>query len=165
MIPFATTSEQKVKVYTIAAMMNQFGLSATFVERAVSLAVEYEGMFDLLELWSEELNTRDKHEIEADMQEMIDEHEEAPKSALKKPYVQFDDLDLIAKDVMKFKNGLRKTVDRWGGISKLAAATGIPQPSLSRFFNSATMPRRATLYKIADALQLSEVELVSDWVA
>ncbi|MBS1958420.1 MAG: helix-turn-helix transcriptional regulator [Bdellovibrionales bacterium] len=165
MIPFTTTAKQKVKVYIVAAAMNQAGLSAVFIEKAVSVAIEYEGMFDLMELWLEESDPSDRQGIEADIQDVVDEREEAPPEPLKKPYVRFDDLDKIAKDVKKFKNALRKTVDRWGGISKLAAETGIPQPSLSRFFNSAAMPRRATLYRIAGALKLPERELLSDWVA
>lgn len=46
-----------------------------------------------------------------------------------------------------------------GGISKLAELTGIPQPSLSRFFNSNAMPRKATVLKIAKALNLDEIKI------
>ncbi|NJL26013.1 MAG: helix-turn-helix transcriptional regulator [Calothrix sp. SM1_5_4] len=54
-------------------------------------------------------------------------------------------------------------VDKNGGIKKLAELTGIPQPSLSRFFGGATMPRRATLLKIARALNLSQIEIATEW--
>jgi transcriptional regulator with XRE-family HTH domain len=54
-------------------------------------------------------------------------------------------------------------VDQNGGIKHLAELTGISQPSLSRFFNSATMPRRATLQKIARALKLSQVQIAREW--
>jgi DNA-binding phage protein len=47
-----------------------------------------------------------------------------------------------------------------GGITKLAERTGIPQPSLSRFFNSVSMPRKSTLLKIAEALNLTQLEIV-----
>lgn len=77
----------------------------------------------------------------------------------------FDDLAEIANDVMSFKNALRTEVDRWGGITKLAETTGIPQPSLSRFFSSASMPRRTTLFRIAEALQLRESAILSKWAA
>ncbi|MEX1099389.1 MAG: helix-turn-helix transcriptional regulator, partial [Bacteriovoracaceae bacterium] len=78
---------------------------------------------------------------------------------------KYSDLDLIAKNVTGFKAHLKTLVDQWGGVTKLAKATGIPQPSLSRFFNTGSMPRRTTLYKIADALNLSEKEIITDWAA
>ena len=58
----------------------------------------------------------------------------------------------------------RFIVDTKGGISKLSELTGIPQPSLSRFFYSASMPKRITLLKIAKALNLSQVEIATEWV-
>ncbi|MFA5583834.1 MAG: helix-turn-helix transcriptional regulator, partial [Bacteriovoracaceae bacterium] len=111
-----------------------------------------------------EENQSEKDEIISDLQEEIEDLQSAPKKPTKKPYIKFDDLELIAKDVVKFKQHLKSLVDSWGGVTKLARETGIPQPSLSRFFNSATMPRRTTLYKIANALELSEKEIVSEWV-
>ncbi|WP_407890448.1 helix-turn-helix domain-containing protein [Scytonema sp. NUACC26] len=48
---------------------------------------------------------------------------------------------------------------------KLSEKTGIPEPSLSRFFNSASMPHRTTLYKIANALKLTESQILSKWAA
>jgi hypothetical protein len=36
--------------------------------------------------------------------------------------------------------------------------TGIPQPSLSRFFNSNAMPRRQTLIKIASAMKVDAIK-------
>lgn len=53
-------------------------------------------------------------------------------------------------------------VDKNGGLKKLAELTEIPQPSLSRFFGSATMPRRTTLLKIARALNLSQIEIATE---
>ena len=50
-----------------------------------------------------------------------------------------------------------------GGISKLADLTGIPQPSLSRFFNSNAMPRRDTVLKIAKALNIDQIKIDAFW--
>lgn len=162
---FITTDEQKVKVYEVATKMKQLGLSVHFISACVEQALEYEGTHDLMVLWSEAENEIDRNEIVADLQEEIDSRAEAPKKPTKKPYVKYDDLEAIAKDVVKFKKALRKIVDKRGGIAKLAEKSGLPQPSLSRFFNSASMPRRATLYKIAEALNLTEKEIVNEWVA
>jgi DNA-binding phage protein len=50
-----------------------------------------------------------------------------------------------------------------GGISKLSELTGIPQPSLSRFFNSNAMPRRDTLLRIAKAMDLNGLRIDILW--
>lgn len=68
-------------------------------------------------LWAEASDEEEKGEIIADIQEEIDQFEELP----------------------------RKVVEKHGGINELSRLSGIPQPSLSRFFNSASMPRRTTL--------------------
>ena len=78
--------------------------------------------------------------------------------------MRYNDIDEVKRDVTEFKKCLREEVDRQGGISELARKTGIPQPSLSRFFSSASMPRRTTLYKIAKALNLPESAIGFKWV-
>lgn len=165
MSTYRTSDEQKVRVYQIAADMKNAGLSSSFIAGAVKLAEYYEGAYDLFELWASEEDQEEKDQIVSDLQDEIDEYAEQPKEPLKKPYITYNDLELIAKDVMSFKAHLKTMVDQWGGISKLAKETGIPQPSLSRFFKTASMPRRTTLYKIADALNLSEKEIITDWAA
>jgi hypothetical protein len=163
---YATTDEQKVELYTIAAAMSQSGLPASFIAEAVELASESEGIFDLVALWAEadgDQGTRDA--LVADLQEAIDEAAERPQRAVEKPKISYGQLDSVAAKVVAFKAELRQKVDQWGGISKLAAATGMPQPSLSRFFNSASMPRRTTLYRIARALGLGEEDIATDWIA
>jgi hypothetical protein len=162
---FKTTPEQQIKVYEIATAMKNAGLAAAFITDCVKHALEYEGTHDLMILWAETPSLEEKNEIVADLQDEIDMYLERPKRPTKKPYVPFDDLEAIAKDISGYKKKLRRLVDRHGGISKLAEKTGIPQPSLSRFFSSQSMPRRTTLYKIADALGLSENEIITDWVA
>jgi hypothetical protein len=77
--------------------------------------------------------------------------------------LRFDDLDAIAADVRKFKDSLRVVVDERGGIGKLAELTHMPQPSISRFCNSSSIPRRATLNKFARALDLSGVQMATPW--
>jgi DNA-binding phage protein len=162
---FKTKPEDHIRIMEIATMMKQSGLSNEFVSLAATMAQEYEGTFDLMVLWTESSDQEEKDEIIADIQEEIDQFEELPNKMVEKPYVSFDDLDEISKDVSKFKKALKREVDKRGGISELSRLSGIPQPSLSRFFNSASMPRRTTLYKIAKALKLPEKIIVLDWVA
>lgn len=165
MMPFTTTPAQKVRVYQIAVMMKSEGLEDEFIANLVEMASEYEGAYNLMEMWASEESQSEKDAIIADLQEEIEDLMAAPKKPTKKPYIKFDDLEVIAKDVIGFKQHLKTLVDNWGGVNKLARETGIPQPSLSRFFNSANMPRRTTLYKIANALELSEKEIITDWAA
>lgn len=165
MSTYRTTDEQKVRVYEIATSMKKYGLPDSFIAQAVKMAEYYEGASDLLELWESEEDENEKNQIVADLQDEIDEFKDQPKEPVKKPYISYKDLDAIAKNVSGFKAHLKTMVDQWGGISKLSKETGIPQPSLSRFFKSDSMPRRTTLYKIAEALNLSEKEIITDWAA
>lgn len=165
MSTYKTTDEQKVRVYEIAVSMKKFGLQDSFIAQAVKMAEYYEGAYDLFELWEGEGDEKEKNQIVADLQDELDELNEQPKKPMKKPYISYHDLEAIAKNVKGFKAHLKTVVDQWGGISKLSKETGIPQPSLSRFFSTASMPRRTTLYKIADALNLSEKEIITDWAA
>lgn len=165
MMPFTTTPAQKVRVYQIASMMKQEGLEDEFIANLVEMASEYEGAYNLMEMWASEESLAEKDEIIADLQDEIEDLQIAPKKPTKKPYIKFDDLEVIARDIQGFKQHLKTLVDNWGGVTKLARETGIPQPSLSRFFNSTSMPRRVTLYKIANALELSEKEIITDWAA
>lgn len=160
---FVTSDEQKIKVYEVATKMKKKGLSSKFISACVEHALKHEGTHDLMILWFEASDEIERNEVVADLQDEIETKDEAPNKPLKKPYIKFDDLDCISKDIVKFKNALRKVVDKHGGISKLSEKSGIPQPSLSRFFSSASIPRRVTLYKIAEALNLNEKEILREW--
>jgi DNA-binding phage protein len=78
-------------------------------------------------------------------------------------YIRFNDLEAVAKDIRAFKDSLLEEVDKAGGVKHLSELTGIPQPSLSRFFNSTSMPRRSTLLKIAKGLKLDAVKIGTQW--
>jgi len=145
----------------IGHQMNEEGLPEEFVNSAVKVALEFEGVLDLMILWDEEDDISEKEEIIADIQDMIDECSQ--KEKVEGVYVRFDDLDEIAKNIRNFKDNLRIIVDEKGGIKILAELTGIPQPSLSRFFSSNAMPRRTTLLKIARILKLSQVQIATEW--
>lgn len=165
MIPFTTTPSQKVRVYQIAVQMKEAGLQDEFIASLVEMASEYEGAYILMEMWRDEKSQKERDEIIADLQDEIEELEAAPSKPTIKPYIKFDDLKAISKDVVGFKKHLKTLVDSWGGVNKLARESGIPQPSLSRFFNTPNMPRRTTLYKIAHTMGLTEKEIIWDWAA
>lgn len=151
----------KVEIVEIGHQMNKAGLPKEFIAAAVSTAFEFEGVYDLLKMWADESDENEKSETIADIQEMIDDCSQQEK--VEGVYVRFDDLDAIAANVRAFKDNLRLIVDQNGGIKKLSELTGYPQPSLSRFFNSASMPRRSMLNKIARALKLSQIQIATEW--
>jgi DNA-binding phage protein len=163
MIPFETTAEQKIILYEIATHMRQESLGAVFIADAVEMAEEYQGTFELMQMWSQTEDKKEREEIVADIQDEIDDWKELPSEAQVKPKVPFDDQDRIIKDVVDFKKKLRKHVDKFGGVNKVAKETGIPQPSLSKFFNSASRPRRSYVYKIANAIGLTDPDIAFDW--
>lgn len=150
----------------IANTMLAVGTSREFVASIIWLAFRYEGIYDLLIMWSTENDPELKDEIIADLQEEIDESSKVllPKRLEKENYLHFDNLDEIAKDVMAFKKNLKTEIERWGGISKLSKETGIPQSSLSRFLNTPSLPRRITLEKIAKAMKLQDTHFLSQWL-
>lgn len=152
------------KILEVAIEMRRHGLEEDFVEQVVKLSMDLEGIRDLMILWHEETDPKEREEAVADLQDEIDEYRDAPRTAIEKPKVNFDQLDTIATSIVAFKRQLREAVDSWGGITKLSRETGIPQPSLSRFFRSASMPRRTTLYRIAKAVGLKASDIVFEWM-
>ncbi len=157
----AVAAKQQVDLFRIGTDMHAAGLPDSFVASAIRTAMEFDGVRELVQLWNDEDTEAERAEIVADIQDMIDDcQQEAGGEAV---YVRFDDLESIAKDIRSFKNELLQTVNQHGGITKLAALSDIPQPSLSRFFNTDSMPRRGTLLKIAKALDLDAIKIATEW--
>lgn len=164
MIPFPTTSEQKLQLAHHMMEMQRAGLGDEFIVNASELARMDQGIYDLFELWSQSAgNQNERDQIIADIQDLVDEHRDAPKEPEKKPYIGFDQLDNVAKRILAEKATLRKLIDKHGGVSVVAEKTGIPQPSLSRMLNTPSIPRRKTLNKIAIALDEPETEIAFDF--
>ncbi|MCB4756259.1 MAG: helix-turn-helix domain-containing protein [Elusimicrobia bacterium] len=142
--------------------MKKKGLPADFITAAVGAAREFEGVYDLMKLWAGESDPKERDEILADIKDMIDDVSQKEKGA--GVVIRFNDLDAVAKNIRSFKDSLLEIVMKAGGLTKLAELTNIPQPSLSRFFNSASMPRRSTLLVIFKALKIDAIKIPSDWV-
>lgn len=150
-------------VLDILNEMRRQGLESAFICSLMENCQRYEGIRDLMEMWLDESDSKERAMIIADLQEALDDIENAPHKPEERPRLRSSDLEEVKKDVIEFKRRLREEVDRQGGISELARKTGIPQPSLSRFFSSASMPRRTTLYKIAKALNLHDSAISFKW--
>jgi len=155
-------SEEQMHLFQIAFQMKSADLPSDFIVAAVKCALEFDGVADLLRLWEEEADQKERDEIVADIQDMINAC--AQSGVREETAIRFNDLDTIAKNIRTFKDGLLSEVMGRGGVSELARLTGIPQPSLSRFFNTNTMPQRSTLLKIAKALKLEKVVIEAPWL-
>jgi len=134
--------------------MRNAKLPSYFVNSIMEHCQKYEGIRDLMEMWFEETNKEERDNIIVDLQTSLDDIENAPRK-IEKISLDLNNLELIRNDIDDLKKALRLEVDSQGGISELSRRTGIPQPSLSRFFSSKSMPRRTTLFKIAKALNIS----------
>lgn len=154
-------SKHEVELFQIASQMKAAGLSDGFIADAIRTALDYEGVADLVVMWSKETDSQEQNEIVADIQELVNDCVENKK--IESPYVRFNDLETIAKDIRAFKDALLEIVVQQGGIKHLAELTEIPQPSLSRFFNSNSMPHRGTLLKVGKALKLDALKLATKW--
>lgn len=157
-------SNSELHVLDILNEMRHQNLESSFICSLMENCQRFEGLRDLMEMWYEETDSKERDQIIADLQESLDDIENAPLKTEERPYLRFDDLEEIKNDVVAFKQRLRAEVDRQGGISNLARKTGIPQASLSRFFSSTSMPRRTTLFKIAKALNLPETAIGFKWL-
>ncbi len=160
-LPPQISAHDKIALFRIAIEMRQENFSEEFVANAVETALEFEGVADLILMWGEEDDPKERDEIIADIQELIVDCNQLGKKDL--PQIYFNDLDAVAQNIRVFKDSLLSEVDARGGITKLAEKTGIPQPSLSRFFNSNAMPHRVTLLKIAKALNLDAIPITNSW--
>lgn len=160
---FEDNSGNDLHVLDILNEMRHVGLESAFICSLMENCQRFEGLRDLMELWFEEPDSNERDKVIADLQASLDDVMDAPQKLEERPYLRFNDLEEIKKDIVIFKKQLRDKVDRHGGISALSRKTGIPQPSLSRFFTSNAMPRRTTLYKIAKALNLPESAVGFKW--
>ena len=158
--------ENFVKLMGIAVQMSGAGLPDEFIADTTRAAYANEGVRELMFLWAQS-DAEERDVISADIQELLDDLEDVPvrhQPPKKRPRVAFDDLDEVLVQVKAHKQRLRDLIDKHGGVSEVARKSGIPQPSLSRMLNSGSMPRRSTLYRIANALGLPEKDIVGDWV-
>lgn len=67
------TPDRNMELDTVGHQMHRAGLSDEFISAAVQTALQFEGVYDLMKMWSEENDDEEKNEIVADIQDMIDE--------------------------------------------------------------------------------------------
>ncbi len=152
-------SRRLMNLYRVAYEMDRQGLPEEFIVAAVETAQDYLGVYDLMMMWREESEEGERDEIVADIQDVIDACSEGEPHG-EGVTIRLDDLDQIGQNIRAFKNELlRQVEDECGTLTELSERTGIPLPSLSRFFNSSSKPRLATMLKIKEAVEVDEVKV------
>src|SRR5262245_36927735 len=108
----------QIILFKIALEMKKAGLPQVFIVNAVRAALDFEGIADLMKLWSNEDEQKERDEIIADIQDMLDAC--CLKEKIEEFYVKFNDLDTIADNIRLFKDSLLSVVAKNGGIGQLA---------------------------------------------
>jgi hypothetical protein len=154
--------EALAELVPICNEMLALGLPKRFAITAMAEAVRYEGLRHLLEMWHEERDQKVRDEVVADISELLEDLK--VQGVAEQPALRHRDVAPLVTDIRAFKDSLRRLVDEKGGISWLADQSKIPQPSLSRFFNSPSLPQRGTLLKLRDALAPDGNGLIEGWL-
>ena len=153
-------AKRAVDAAVIAGKMRESGLPDVFCAELIKLAPAYNSIFRMMTFW-EKADEDEKQEIVADLQEMIDDSKQRYEE---RPLLRHRDVKGVVRTVREFKDQLAMEIEKHGGVTAVAKKVGMPQSSLSRLINSASMPRRLTLLKLAKALGLSEVEIATEYV-
>ena len=103
-IPFNEDVKKQMQLFQIATKMKKANLSDTFIVDAVQLASTSEGVFNLMQFWKDETNKKERSEIIADIQDLIDDS--LQEGIIEKEYIRFNDLDAIGKNIRAFKDSL-----------------------------------------------------------
>ena len=154
--------EALAELVPICNEMLALGLPKRFAITAMAEAVRYEGLRQLLKMWHEEQDQGVRDEVVADIAELLEDLK--IQGVVTSPTLRPRDVAPLVADIRAFKDALRRLVDEKGGISWLADRSKIPQPSLSRFFNSPSLPQRGTLLKLREALAPDGSPLIAGWL-
>lgn len=60
-----------MEVKSIAVKMKQEGINPGWVDEVAKFAEEYEGMFNLMEMWRDETDATEKREILKDLSDLL----------------------------------------------------------------------------------------------
>ena len=74
-IPFRTAPEQVANINSIGMKMLKEGVNSLAIVRMAELASTDQGIYDLMELWSEENDRHERNKIILDLQHLIHDYE------------------------------------------------------------------------------------------
>ena len=141
----------------IAALrMSVAGLPRAWVLDVAALADTNDGVRELMDLWTGSASEPDRDAAIAALQDCLDDAEgQGPFVRLRTSV----DAEAEVERRRRYKAALRALVEAQGGVSIVARAAGLPQPSLSRLLNSGSWPRPRTLTQLARALGRAAQEI------
>lgn len=149
-------SNEKIEIISIFKNLIEHNYSNEFIYDCLIYSRKHESMYELLQIWNKSNDDKEKDEIIANIQDMIDDCQYVSEKPIE---INLNDIDSISKNLRAFKDKLSIIVNEKGGIKILSEKTGIPQPSISRLLNSYSIPQRVTLLKIKNALGIDTIYL------
>lgn len=119
-----------------------------FVLDVARLAESYRGARDLLQLWLD-ASDADRTEIECALAELVNDTSSPPVDR------RLGNASAEAVERAAYKQHLAELVRQAGGPSVVARRAGMHQPTLSRLLNGMSLPRAATVDRLARGLRTS----------
>jgi len=103
-----------------------------------------------MKMWRDETDRAEKNEIEADLQEILDNLDQKGITYLPLDCTKIDEL---LEKIIAFKKDLRLQVEAWGGVNKLANAMQVPVPYIERVLSNGAEPKQNFLDKVSGVIQ------------
>lgn len=141
-----TTTE----IQRVAMAMVDSGLPFEFGLQVVAVARETDAILELASMWEAETDAAERDETIVALQRLLDDYEQPVRAG--QGLADEAEADVWADQIAKWKLRLRGRVDAAGGVSAVARLANMPQPSLSRILHDFSVPRHATLVKLAQVL-------------
>ena len=156
---------ETVTICQIASDMAKAKLPSEFIAKAVQVAWESKSGFDILMLWQDADTQEFKDRVVMLLEKFFEDLEDFEATKIYEAPLKSDqELDELTQKIMDYKKWLRSVVDKWGGVSKLAKTIGVSQPSMSDFFRSASVPKKVTVDKIAQAINIDNEKIYPNWM-
>lgn len=155
-----TDDISSARLFEIAEVMKDSGLSADFVGDAVYFGLENEDIASVMVDWSESSSDSERRSALSKLQRLV--AEASTEDQAHDGFMSVDELSDTSDDVMQFKAHLRKYVDARGGLEALSEQTDISIDALLDFFVSEAPPHPEMLSTIAEALDLDQAQLVEE---
>lgn len=140
-------------------LMRAAGLPRWWADAVIELAHESEGVAELVESWCTAETDEDRQDCIELLQGCLDDRE--PPAVPSKLITSHRQLDAEVVEHRAYKARLRAIVESHGGVSEVARRADMPQPSLSRLLTGGGDPRRSTLQRLADAMEVDIAQLLS----
>ena len=160
----AVSAEQFLHAASIAGEMHAARLPAEFVAAVLTLAREHRGVYELMAMWQTEQDSDERAATVADSAGVAGGRGGGPRAPHGEAARRLRRARRRGREGRRREDQAARNHRQERRRQRRRPVDRHPQPSLSRMLGSASMPRRATLYKIAAALGLDETEIESEFM-